>query len=99
MPPSNQDGTEWKIPEHVVFQVLDGQAVVLNLDSGRYFGLNEVGTVFWQGLEQGRSLKQITESLLERYEVDRDVLERDLAELMTDLKQRNLLESPSESSA
>ena len=99
MPPSNQDVTEWKIPEHVVFQVLDGQAVVLNLDSGRYFGLNEVGTVFWQGLEQGRSLEQITENLLERYEVDRDVLERDLAELMTDLKQRNLLESPSKSSA
>ena len=42
----NHNDAQWIIPEHVAFQVLDGQAVVLNLDSGRHFGLNEVGTLF-----------------------------------------------------
>jgi hypothetical protein len=81
----------WKIPEHVVFQVLDGEAVVLNVDSGRYFGLNRVGTRFWQGLEQGHSLDQITERLLGEYEVEGPELQRGLAELIAALKERNLL--------
>lgn len=90
---------QWSIPAHVVFQVLDGQAVVLDLDSGKYFGLNEVGTILWQGLEHGQSLEQITESLMESYEVDRVELQRDLAELVSTLKQRRLLEDRSELSA
>lgn len=96
--PDHSDA-QWSIPEHVVFQVLDGQAVVLNLDSGQYFGLNEVGTILWQGLEQGRSLEQITESLLENYEVGRVELRRDLTELVSALKQRRLLEERSELSS
>lgn len=96
MSPLNQNGSEWNIPEYVVFQVLDGQAVVLNLDSGRYYGLNEVGTVFWQGLEQGQSLNQITDLLLEQYDVERAELQQDLSELVTALKQRKLLEERTE---
>jgi hypothetical protein len=89
----------WKIPEHVVFQVLGGEAVVLNVDSGRYFGLNEVGTRFWQGLEQGHSLDQITERLSGEYEVEGPELQRDLAELIAALKERNLLEEAGDISA
>ena len=76
-----------------------GRAVVLNLDSGRHFGFNEVGTLFWQGVEQGQTLETITEGLLERYDVDRADLQQYLAELMTALKQRNLIEERSELSA
>ena len=96
MSPLNHNGSEWSIPEHVVFQILDGQAVVLNLESGRYFGLNEVGTLFWQGLEQGQSLVQITDGLLERYDVERAELQQDLADLVIALKQRKLLDERNE---
>ncbi|MDA1315105.1 MAG: PqqD family protein [Acidobacteria bacterium] len=92
MPDANPEASGWKIPEHVIFQVLDGEAVVLNVESGRYFGLNEVGTRFWQGLEQGHSGEQITELLLGEYDVERPELQRDLAELIAALKERNLLE-------
>jgi hypothetical protein len=95
----NHNDAQSIIPEHVAFQVLDGQAVVLNLDSGRHFGFNEVGTLFWQGVEQGQTLETITEGLLERYDVDRAELQQDLAELMTALKQRILIEERSELSA
>ena len=86
-----------QIPENVVFQVLDGQAVVLNLDSGYYFGLNEVGTRFWQRLGETDSLDTIVEGLLGEFEVERSVLEQDIAELINDLKTRKLVEeAPSE---
>ena len=86
-----------QIPENVVFQVLDGQAVVLNLDSGYYFGLNEVGTRFWQRLGETGSLDTIVEGLLGEFEVERSVLEQDIAELINDLKTRKLVEeAPSE---
>ena len=81
-----------KIPENVVFQVLDGQAVVLNLDSGYYFGLNEVGTRFWQRLGETGSLEAIVEDLLGEFEVERSVLEEDMVALIEDLKTRKLVE-------
>jgi hypothetical protein len=87
---------EWRIPDEVVFQVLDGQAVVLNADSGRYFGLNDVGTRFWQGVEQGKTFEQITESVLAEYNVERTQLQQDLVELMGALRKQGLLEEAGE---
>lgn len=40
------------IPSHVVCEVLDGEAVLLNLHSGIYFSLNSTGTRAWQLLQQ-----------------------------------------------
>jgi hypothetical protein len=38
------------VPQHTLFRELAGEAVLLNLASGTYFGLDETGTSFWQAL-------------------------------------------------
>jgi hypothetical protein len=52
-----------RINDDVVFRELEGEAVLLNLETGVYFGLNEVGTRIWSLLQERVSLKQVLERL------------------------------------
>lgn len=78
------------IAPDVMFSHLNDEAVLLDLKSGKYFGLNDVGARTWQLiLEHGR-LSRVLEALLEEYEGARDAVERDLMELATELVRRQL---------
>jgi hypothetical protein len=77
--------------DDVVFQQLDDEAVLLNLASGAYFGLNAVGTRMWQLIGEHRSLGTVLDTLAREYEVDRGVLERDLLELVERLRTKGLV--------
>lgn len=69
------------IPDDVLFRELDGEAVLLNLKTGTYFGLNPVATRMWQLIAEQHSLARVLETLAAEYEADRLVLENDLLEL------------------
>jgi Coenzyme PQQ synthesis protein D (PqqD) len=76
----------------VVARVLEGEAVLLDLSSGKYLGLNEVATRAWELVGAGKTLGEVRASLLEEFEVAREVLDRDLAELLEAMRARGLLE-------
>jgi hypothetical protein len=64
--------------------------VLLDLKSGTYFGLNDVGARTWQLiLEHGR-LSRVLEALLEEYAGAREAVERDLMALAAELVKRQL---------
>jgi hypothetical protein len=67
----------------VLFRELDDEAVLLNLKTGVYFGLNPTGLRIWQLIVEGRSLEQVLETMRGEYEVDVQVVERDLLDLCT----------------
>jgi hypothetical protein len=69
------------IPDDVLFRELDGEAVLLNLKTGTYFGLNPVATRMWQLIAEQHSLARVLDTLAGEYEADRVVLENDLLEL------------------
>jgi hypothetical protein len=76
----------------VVSRVLDGEAVLLDLASGRYFGLNEVGTrAFELAAAPGRRVEEICTLLLQEFEVPADVLRDDIDELLSALYERGLV--------
>jgi hypothetical protein len=76
----------------VLVQELEGEAVFLNLKSGRYFGLDGVGTRFWQTLTTTASVQAAHEALLAEYDVDEETLKRDLQELLDQLVAHGLVE-------
>ncbi len=82
-----------KVREDVVSRVLDGEAVLLDLASGSYFGLNEVGTVVWEELRTHGEVGKAVDKVLEEFEVDRETAERDVTELVTELLDKKLLQS------
>jgi Coenzyme PQQ synthesis protein D (PqqD) len=83
----------WKLSPDVVFRDLEGEAVILDLSSGTYFGLNEVGTRVWRLVDEGRDSSQIVEIVAAEYAADRETIARDVERLLDDLRSRRLIVS------
>ena len=80
------------VPADVLVQELEGESVLLNLKSERYFGLDEVGTRMWAVLSKSESIQQAYDALLAEYDVEPDVLRRDLLHLIDKLIEHGLVE-------
>ena len=80
------------IPEGVMFRELEGESVILALDSESYFGLDQIGTRMWHVVTEADSIQAAFERLLEEYEVETDTLRADLSELLEALLARGLIE-------
>jgi hypothetical protein len=80
-----------EISEEVLFQEVSGETVLLDLDSEQYFGLDAVGTRVWQLIGAGATAEGVVETLLDEYEVERDRLAADVAELLDKLAEAGLI--------
>ena len=75
----------------VITRELSGETVLLNLESGVYYGLDIVGTRVWQLLTQGRTIASVCETMIEEYEVAPDVLRDDVSRLVGELRERGIV--------
>ena len=73
------------------FTILDGEAVLLNLDSGFYYTLNPVGTTVWQLIDGVRTLHDIQEAICDRYDVSKEQAIKDLVSLANDFCKEGLV--------
>jgi hypothetical protein len=71
---------------------LDGESVLLNLDNGRYYGLDEVGTRLYELLTSSASVEAALAAALDEYEVGEETLRGDLQTLIARLVDEGLLE-------
>ncbi|MGB3758144.1 MAG: PqqD family peptide modification chaperone [Rivularia sp. (in: cyanobacteria)] len=71
---------------------LGGEAVILNMNTGIYHGLNEVGAFVWNLIEQPQVVKDIQQKLLQEYEIESSVCTNDLLTLLKDLHSEGLIE-------
>lgn len=76
-----------------MFRELDGEAVILDLESECYFGLDEVGTRMWITITESSSIGEAFTTLAAEYDVDPERLRTDLDELVTTLRDRGLVET------
>jgi hypothetical protein len=75
----------------VLARVLDGEAVLLDLASGEYFGLNSVGTRVWELLSAGKTYGEVRAALTSEFDAPLATIEGDLAELVDRLLARKLV--------
>ena len=80
------------VPEGVLFRDVEGEAVLLNTETGKYYGLDEVGTRMWTLLAEHGQVGPACRALLDEYEVAEEQLERDLFDLVDELAVHGLLE-------
>jgi hypothetical protein len=80
------------VPADVLIQELQGESVLLNVGTGRYFGLDEVGTRMWAALTTTESLQAAYDTLLAEFDVDGQRLEGDLRNLVEKLVEQGLVE-------
>ncbi|MFB2935999.1 PqqD family protein [Aerosakkonemataceae cyanobacterium BLCC-F154] len=79
------------VPEDVLIRELDGESVILNLKSERYFGLDRVGTRIWEVLSSSETIAAAYQTLLSEYNVVPEKLETDLSNLLEQLVQHGLI--------
>ena len=84
------------VARDIVFRELDGEAVILNLESGIYFGLDQVGTRIWQLIQEHGSLQKVFETMCDEFDVGSDALEHDLLGLMDELCAKGLVQASTE---
>jgi hypothetical protein len=85
---------ECAINPAVVFAELGDEAVLLNTDTGVYFGLDGVGTCIWALLADGMAREQIHGQLLTQYAIDSDQLRVDIEHFLRRLEDCGLLARP-----
>lgn len=81
-----------RIRDDVLSRDLQGEAVILNLNTGVYFGLDEVGTRIWHLLQEHQPLQKVLDSLREEYEVTEMQCTQDLLHLVTQMVEKGLME-------
>lgn len=79
------------VPTDVLMREIGGEAVILNLDSEKYYGLNEVGARVWVALTTSPSIQAAYEALLDEFAVPPDQLRKDMELLIADLMEHGLV--------
>lgn len=82
---------KYVISESVLLQPLDDELVLLDMHSGRYFGLPGVGVRAWEHLSASGDTEAVVAALLAEYQVDETTLRRDLDELFASLAGAELI--------
>ena len=80
------------VPTNVLIRFLDKESVLLNIETERYFGLDETGTRMWQLATAAPNIETACQQLLDEYEVKPEALRSDLTELLGKLIENGLLQ-------
>jgi len=91
MDPDHRSMPAPRVADPVVFRELDGEAVLLHLETGIYFGLDRVGTHIWRALERRDPLDRLVAGLVQEYEVDAATARADALRLIQQLTDKGLL--------
>ena len=81
----------YSIPDHVMAAHLEGEAVLLNLDTKSYHQLNETAAVVWKALERESGREEIVGALCTAFDVDAGTAGEELDRLLADLVDRQLV--------
>lgn len=83
--------TQVRIPPHIMTRRVGEDVVVLDLQSGIYFGLDEIGVRVWGLLEKGETVSAAIAAIAEAYDVAQETVRADVCELVQELLDRGLL--------
>ena len=75
----------------VTHETIDGEAVIINLDSGNYYSLVDVGSFIWGLVERGASASDVQNVILQAYNGDATDVDRGVQDLLAQLQQENLI--------
>ncbi|MDC7221501.1 MAG: PqqD family protein [Spirochaetales bacterium] len=86
----------YKAASDVISTEMDGESVLMHVAKGKYFSLNETGSVIWKKLEEGPlTLGQMIEAIQAEFEVEADQCQKDLEGLIKTMMKKGVLEKVS----
>lgn len=76
--------------DHVSTEI-NGEAVILSIDQGNYYGMNKVLTAIWSWLDEPVKVADICSRLTATYQVTREVAGADVLKILGELSREGLL--------
>ena len=70
---------------------MNGEAVMMDIETGKYYNLGDTGGRIWQLLDISRTPEQICQVLLQEYDVNRETCMSDVEKFLEELTQRGLV--------
>ena len=80
-----------RVPDHITWKNLEGATVLLDLSNSNYFTLNETATFLWRQIVDGKSEKEIQDSLMRDFDCDEQQASADLQESLDFLLHEELV--------
>ncbi|MBN2682139.1 MAG: lasso peptide biosynthesis PqqD family chaperone [Bacteroidales bacterium] len=79
-----------RTPE-MVFSKLDGEVVMMSVENGEYYGLNEIGSAIWERISDEIKVDDLVVQLMEEYDVERAECEADTIEFLEEMAEKKLV--------
>jgi hypothetical protein len=77
--------------DDVVVNEVDGEKVMMRIESGAYYGLDQIGGDIWDCLDEPRRVGDLLDRLVEEYEGDPDTIRSDALEFLESLAKEGLV--------
>ncbi len=87
----NLDNLIFQRKTDILSTVLDSETVILNINSGVYNSLNDVGTHIWEVLAKPISFEELKKSILDSYDTVEKECTKDLIAFLNELLSANLV--------
>lgn len=84
-------GQQINLSRNVLMQKVADEAVLLDLDSQNYFGLDPVATLIWEALSERVPLDDIIDRIVAAFEIDAGTARRDLDDFLRQLRDDELI--------
>lgn len=78
-----EDSTILSRVAEIVAAEMDGETVMINIDTGKYYGIDPIGSKIWGYLAAPKTLAELVDALVAEYDVDRDHCKADVTEFLT----------------
>lgn len=75
-----------------LFTDMDGEAVILSLQNGKYYGVNAVGAFIWEMLQKPVSFEDIRSTAMHEYEIDENTCRREILAFLKKMSEEGLIE-------
>jgi hypothetical protein len=84
---------KYKLTSQQIASRVGGEIVILNHNKGSYYGLDEVGALVWNKLEdEPKTLEALCDAVLSEYDIDQETCQEDVQLLLKDLISEKLVE-------
>ena len=77
--------------EDVDVTELNKEKIMMDLDKGKYFMLNETGSAIWDTINEPKSVSEIIESIIKEYDIDRGTCESKVLEYLEKLRHEEIV--------
>lgn len=79
--------------EDIVTADLDGNAVMMSIENGKYYGMDEIATAIWKSMEHPVSVEQLVHILMDEFDVSEEQCLTDVIAFLTKLCNENLIKT------